>query len=67
MKVTKKDLDKAEAAYEAWDAAAYEAYNAKACDANAAAKAAAKAAAYAATAAWNKYVQLKEAYENESN
>ena len=55
MKVTKGDVDKAEAA-------------AKAASKAAAAKAASKAAAYAADyAAWDKYFKLKEEFENGSN
>lgn len=49
-KVTKEQVDRAEAAYDAAAKAAYEA----------------DAATYGAYAAWVKYIKLKQGYENES-
>ena len=56
MKVTKEDVDKASAALDA----AYADANIARVDA----KAAVEAADFARAAAWNKYIKLKEEYEN---
>ena len=66
--VTKEQVDKARAAYADEDAAAYAANAAawadSAFDDDADAAEAAADAAYAARAAWDKYIKLKEEFEN---
>ena len=64
--VTKEQVDKARAAYADEDAAAYAANAAAWADSafDADAAEAAADAAYAARAAWDKYIKLKEEFEN---